>query len=234
MGWAVNDQRQCAWRTFMATDSHWRGALASAILLLFALAGCSRDDDEDRQQAVYRAAPGTTVQPGIPRGRVQPYPRQIPYQAGQEALAPQYQPQYQYQPPQYQYQPQYQPRYQTGPQFEIEDSSNPWAYRPTPQIPPPAGQAVPQPRWAQPAYPFSGGVPQQGTVQRFGRYRPLDSDKPATKRRRRDDYREQPGVPPEPYYPSQTYPYGGGYDPYSGARGGYPYGTPYGRGRPGW
>lgn len=223
----------------METVFRWRVAFASATLLLLVVAGCSRDDDEDRQQAVYRAAPGTTVQPAIPRGGVQPYASQIPYQAGQQGVAPQYQPQYQYQPPQYQYQPEYQPRYQAGPQFEIEDSGNPWAYRPTPQIAPPAGQAVPQQQWDQRAHPFSGGVPQQGTVQRFGGYRPLDSDERATKRRRRRDYREQPDVPPEPYYPSQTYPYGGvpyggGYDPYSGARGGYPYGTLYGGGWPGW
>ena len=214
----------------METVFRWCVAFASATLLLLAVAGCSRDADEDRQQAVYRAAPGTTVQPAIPRGGVQPYASQIPYQAGQQGLAPQYQPQYQYQ---------YQPQYQAGPQFEIEDSSNPWAYRPTPQIPPPGGQARPQQQWDQPAHPFSGGVPQQGTAQRFGRYRPLDSDEPATKRRRGGDYREQPAVPAVPYYPSQTYPgggvpYGGVYDPYSWARGGYPYGTPYGGGWPGW
>ena len=230
MGWAVNDRRLCTWRTSVETLFRWCAALASVTLLLLALAGCSREDDEDRQQAVYRAAPVPTVQPAVPREGGQRYARQIPYQQGQQAIAPRYQPQ-----------DQYQPQYQPGPQFEIDDSGNPWGYRPTPQLPPPASQTVPQQQWVQPGYPFSSGAEQQrGTMQRFGGYRPLESDEAAKKRRRRRDYAEQPGMPPpEPYYPSQVYPYGGApyggaYDPYAWARGGYPYGFPYGGIWPGW
>jgi hypothetical protein len=99
---------------------------------------------------------------------------------------------------------------------------------------------MPQQQWVQPGHPYSGGGEQQrGTMQRFGGYRPLDSDEGAKKRRRGRDYREQPGMAPEPYYPSQTYPYGwapygGAYDPYAWARGGYPYGVPYPGGWQGW